>query len=364
MSSLYNPGISYADNRKNPPKIEKPYILTPAQAKAQVGVAAGPLLDYNFIKYAVDMGAGIVVYKTIRSQGWQCLPHPNCIFVEKNAEIIPGGTALASSSNESWTMTNSFGMPSDSPDVWMPDVAASQQYAEKFNRRMIVSVVGSPDKNAGGLSADQAKLALAKDYARAARLAVEAGAKEIELNLSCPNVKPELGIIYADADFVAGIVAAVRNEIGWNIPVHIKVGWHACKNNPKESDMHGMMIVADEALRAGVDGIVGINTISMNVVDADGAPALPGRTKADGSPNAVSGVCGAGIESFATKWLSDMALIKKHLKADTLSIGSSGGVVHGRQFDGRFEEGANMAFAASGAIMNPALFAQFHGIVK
>ncbi|MDR0319655.1 MAG: tRNA-dihydrouridine synthase [Rickettsiales bacterium] len=365
MTSLYNTEISYADNRKEFPKAQKPYILTQAQARAQVGVAAGPLLDYNFIKYAVDMGAGIVVYKTVRSRGWQCLPHPNCIFVDKDSEIIPGGTAFASYSNESWTMTNSFGMPSDSPEVWMDDVAVSQKYADKFGRRMIVSVVGSPDQNAASLSADQAKKALALDYARAAKMAVKAGAKEIELNLSCPNVKPELGILYADADFVAGIVEAVRNEIGWDIPVFIKVGWYAKKENALESDINNMALVAQEAMIAGADGIVGINTISMNVVNSDGTPALPGRTKADGSPNAVSGVCGRNIEPFADKWLEDMVRVREHLGGiGKLQIGSCGGVVHGSQFTGRLAKGADMAFTASGAIMNPLIFAQYHGLAK
>lgn len=348
--NLYDMGASYGDNLANPP-VFRPKLefagdprkeLTGRKVYAPVGIAAGPLLDSNFIGAAVDMGANIVTYKTVRTQRRECLAFPNCVFLGPDAAIQPGGTAV-SRNEKSDTITNSFGMPSSDPSVWMPDVAVAQNYVDaRPGRMMIVSVVGTPSDNPG-----DAVEYLANDYARCAAMAKDAGAGIIELNLSCPNVRKDLGALYQDENAAAMIISAARKEIGNEIPLFIKVGYW---QNPEV-----MRAVVSAALKAGVSGFVGINTISMNVVGADGNPALPGRLS--------SGVCGRGIEWYARDWLKSATGLRAEMKADFV-IGASGGVVDAAGFTDRLSGGADFALTATGAMLNPNIFAEyFNGVV-
>ena len=61
------------------------------------------------------------------------------------------------------------------------------------------------------------------DFARTARLAVEAGADAVEANISCPNVDSEVGQIYLASHVASCVAMAVRKEIG-DRPLLLKVG--------------------------------------------------------------------------------------------------------------------------------------------
>jgi len=350
---LYDTKRTYTENFENPP-VYHPKVRLKGNPRVQifghnvhapVGIAAGPLLNAEFIKAAVDMGANVVTYKTVRTGYRECLPYPNCVYIKPGSEITPDGAAFAQDEKTD-TITNSFGMPSSGPDVWMPDVERAQRYVdENTGRVMIVSVVGTPDDQA-----DDQIGHLANDYARCAALAKDAGARAIELNLSCPNVRKDLGAIYTDKDLTARIVSATRKEIGKQIPLFIKVGfWEKSKV---------MREVTAAAVKSGVTGIVGINTISMKVSYPDGTLPLPGRE--------TSGVCGKGIEWHAVKWLNSITDLRREVGYD-LVIGASGGIMEGYEFEDRLYRGADFALATTGAMLNPNIFVKselFKGKIK
>ena len=348
---LYDTKLSYEENFKNPP-VYQPKVRfkgTPSvplfghNVYAPVGIAAGPLLNSEFIKAAVNMGSNIATYKTVRTGRRDCLAYPNCVFLNPECAVYPDGTAH-SQDEESDTITNSFGMPSGHPDEWMPDVEIAQRYVdENPGSMMIVSVVGTPDDQVS----DQIGY-LAGDYARCAALAKEVGARVIELNLSCPNVRKDLGAIYADKDLTARIICATRKEIGKEIPLLIKVGYWQNSRTMRE--------VVPAALQAGVTGIVGINTISMKVLNKAGAPALPGRE--------TSGVCGAGIDWHAIKWLNAITDLRSEMSYNFV-IGASGGIVGSDGFKDRLYRGADFALTATGAMLDPNIFVKhFKGKIK
>jgi len=359
MSKLfYNPKLSYKKNLENPPVIDhaaefvgKPMIrLMGHKIYTPTGVAAGNLPDSNSIIAAVRAAACIVTYKTVGTRERPCHPFPNCVDIEEGpdpknpwAHIIPGGTAIATKKKTN-TQTNSFGIPSISPypneknNGWMADVAIAQEYIDAHpGRMMIVSVVGTPSDTAEDKVED-----LANDYALAGVLAQKAGARVIELNLSCPNVRADLGSIYQDYDMTSTIIKKTRNLIGDEIPLLIKVGYYE-----KENILHD---VVEAALDAGVTGFIGINTISMIINNADGTPALPGRT--------VSGVCGEGIQWYARNWLKQMVYIRKAMGKQFI-IGSCGGIMTPNEFDSRLRDGANLALAVTSMMKDPNIFINY-----
>jgi dihydroorotate dehydrogenase len=352
MKPIYDVKKTYGDNFDNPPKYEY-FELSDSEKNMPVGVPAGPLLGSGHVIAAIDAGANVVVYKTVRTRRCESLPFPNCVGLKAGAVVVPFGEAIAGRNRQNDRLrTNSFGMPSTDPSAWMPDVAIAARYAKQRGRRMIVSCVGTPDENASGQ-----KAALSDDYAKCAALAVRAGAEAIELNFSCPNVKKELGAIYLSPELVSDIIGRTKRLAGAGIPIYIKVGHFP--------NIEIMEKVVRAAVDEGAAGIVGINTISMSVIkprsktagNPNGIPALPGR------PNAVSGVCGSGIARLAEEWLKNIVDMREKLKMD-FEIGSCGGIVRAEEFSGRLDKGADMAFSASGFMSDPKLFHRFHKIAR
>jgi dihydroorotate dehydrogenase len=351
---LYNVKESYEWNFANPPKCENPIEYTtkpefefygvPVQSLA--GIPAGPLLNSEFIKYAIQIGSNINTYKTVRGVQRNCLQFPNCAYISEDAMVYPNGTAVASLDKVSDTITNSFGMPSSAPEGvngWMQDVEKAQRYTDADgNSAMIVSVVGTPDES-------NSENQLAADYAMTAKMAVEAGAKVIECNYSCPNVGKRLGAIYTFPKLSAKITNAVRKEMKDNIPVLIKVGYDASTSN-----VHDLIL---ENLKAGMSGVVGINTISMTIVDENRDELLPGRK--------TSGCCGGQIVEFAEEWFDVVAKFRENQNLD-FAIGSVGGMVASSDITDRlagdFTEQRKLDFAqlATGAILDSEIFRYFH----
>lgn len=358
--TLYKFDGSYDWNLINPPVFQQ--MVAPAEKSARlgqfgtdlpIGIPAGPLLNSDFILAALNMGSRINTYKTVRTVYRNCLPFPNCVFLKPGTLAKPSANALsepefygASLQNPTLaTMTNSFGMPSRTPLSWKPDVEKSIRYTDEVRgAALIVSVVGTPEDGAV-----DAKTQLAKDYAKCAAEAKDAGAKIIELNFSCPNVRADLGAIYLDHNFVGQIVKQTRHEIGNDSVLLIKVG--------RDESICNMEKVVKSALRNGVNGFVGINTISMNVLNSAGLPALPGRK------NGISGVCGNGIRDYAMEWLEQIGSISIHLNQGYI-IGSCGGVTKPQDFQDRLDNGADFVLSATGAMMNNQLFAQYHNLAN
>ncbi len=304
-----------------------------------IGVPAGPLLTSRWIDLAGKLGFDIPTYKTIRSQGHPCHPLPNMVFVDTHGMIKsetppPIATLVQSPSPhlEELAVTNSFGMPSMSPQFLLEDISRANACLHE-GQVMVVSVVGSNRSNCTFL----------EDFVKAALLAKNAGAKIIEANFSCPNVDKSEGCLYMSPGTVFEIGQAIVKAIA-PVPLIIKIGIFA-----SEKQMQDVFVAA---ARAGIRAISGINTVSMKVVDSHEKPAL-------GPERPTSGICGGPIREVALHFITDAAKINRKEKLDLTLIGV-GGITLPEHFNLFLNAGANVAMSATGMMWDPYLAAKWH----
>jgi len=297
------------------------------------GIAPGPLINGQFVKAALDKGFDIVTYKTVRSRPHPCHPWPNVVpvAVEGNLTLEKAAKGLVSKADfvDPIAITNSFGVPSLSPDEWQPDVAACVHYAG--NGQVVVGgFQGTPD---GSGREEQ----LIEDYVQVAKLLVEAGVKIVEANLSCPN-EGTSHLLCFDVPRVQKIAAAVKEAIG-NIPLILKTAYFA-DNNLLEHILTEVGAIAD--------AFAMINTIAAPVVTTDGSQALPGPGRLK------SGVCGAPIKWAGLEMVGRAREIraKHNLKFTIIGIG---GVTRPSDYTEYRSVGADAVECATGAMWNPYL---------
>ncbi len=309
------------------------------QVASPIGVPAGPLLNSNWVIFAAQMGFDIVTYKTIRSKPHPAHPLPNMVYVDFNRPLtredekkIIKKRAAEPTDIESLSATNSFGIPSFDSEFLLADIAKARG-ALSPGQVLIVSVVGTPREGED----------FENDFAIAAKIAADGGAQIIEADLSCPNVTTCEGSLFTNADAVYRISAQIRKATP-TLPLIIKVGLF-----PDKESLRKTMIAAK---KGGAHAICGINTISMQVVEEDGRPAL-------GEKRLHAGVCGglirnAGLEF--TKWLNAI----NREEGLGLILMATGGVTREEHFDDLFEAGADVAMSAMGMLWDPYLALRYH----
>lgn len=313
------------------------------KTKLPLGVAAGPLYNKKYMKSAAKDGFTVITWKTFRSvdrlahRSDKSFIGHNIVFIspdqlsKKNfgGKLVGKGTYNGDQNDVS--ITNSFGMPSQIPQIWMPDITEIEEYMENNSKLAITSVVGTPKD--GGTIQD-----LANDYAFVARCAESAGARVIEINLSCPNVKGKEGSIYKDPKNTTLISKTVKEGFrNPNTKLLIKVGY-ADKNYYKR---------LLKATGEYINGVVAINTIPMEVVDKKGKRALPGGI--------TSGICGKAILTLATEAVRNLVAAKKELKLKNIKVVGCGGVTSPVGFMQHIDAGAEFVMCATSALFNPRL---------
>ena len=353
MTPIYDIHKTYLDNAENGPFFNETVperIWPPNQdmwtdflgfkIASPIGIAAGPLLNAKWINLASHLGFDVLCYKTIRSKEHAGHPLPNMLYVDSNRQLSPQNLPdkLMSANSvprdiESVAVTNSFGMPSRSPEYLRKDIPLANA-SLKSGQVMIVSVVGTPGK-AGEDIAD--------DFVKTALLAKECGADIIEANFSCPNVTTGEGCLYYDAATVLRIASRIVQTIG-DTPLILKVGLF-----PSQESMSNAFVAA---AKAGVRAICGINTISMKVVDPFGKPAL-------GEGRLSSGICGAPIREAAVDFVRKARQINDKEKLG-MAIMAVGGAVLPNHFDIFLNEGADIAMTAAGMLWDPYLAINYH----
>lgn len=308
------------------------------------GIPAGPLLDSRYTHAAFLEGFDIAVYKTVRSQPWACNAFPNVLSVHPQGDSIdPEGTekdegVLADSDFGTdaarISISNSFGVPSQDPDVWQPDMALAVQQAGA-GQVLVGSFQGS---RTPGMSDD----AYIADCVTTARLVQETGAKIIEMNTSCPN-EGHNRLLCHNPELVGRICDAVKNEIG-DTPFMIKLAYL-----PADEQVETM--VRDTAAHGTVQALCTINTISCKLVDAQGGQALPGAGRDR------SGVCGAAIRPAGLAMVQRVAAVRELLGVPFDIVGV-GGVTTPADYEAYRAAGAAAVMSATGAMWNPALARQ------
>lgn len=337
---VYDPDLSYRENAERGPFFSQVFPERPPAKKtwdflghkilSRIGVPAGPLLNARWIAFAAKLGFDVLTYKTIRSKEHAGHPLPNVLYIRRTDQNSAVRTNASPKTIDDITITNSFGMPSRSPDFLMQDI-------ERANRSLIpgqvliVSVTGTPERN------------LLSDFIETACLARAAGAKIIEANFSCPNVDKKEGQLYMSPDAVKEYTAKIAAAIH-PIPLILKVG--------KFSHEEQMREVFLAAARSGARAICGLNSVSLRVLNEKKEPAL-------GKGRESSGVCGSAIREEALHFTKKAKEIIKKEKLDFTLIGV-GGIMRPEHFDLFFEEGADIAMSATGMMWDPYLAMRYH----
>src|SRR3972149_5969716 len=229
---FYDPNISYEENYEKGPfgafsdgevfkqKGEPQVDFFGQKVYTPFGIPAGPLVNADFCKAAFEKGFDTCVYKTFRTAFFPCHPYPNilAVKVEGDLTVEKAQSKLIADNNysEPLSITNSFGVPSREPIVWKEDVKKAISYAGK-GQLLVLSFMGT-------VRGDQSPEDFIADYALAAKLSVQTGAKVLEMNLSCPNIGNE-GLVCYNLEMTQKVCEAVRKEIG-DIPLILKVGYY------------------------------------------------------------------------------------------------------------------------------------------
>ncbi|MDP1608553.1 MAG: tRNA-dihydrouridine synthase [Chlamydiales bacterium] len=340
--SLYDINQSYSFNAAHGPFFTGEIPERPLSSKkidflgfslnSPLGVPAGPLLNARWVELAGKLGFDLPVYKTIRSFAHPGHALPNILYVEPDSPSTAHLLEEIPSDPTQISITNSFGMPSQSPDFLLQDIAKANQCLQE-GQLLIVSIVGTPGQG----------VSFADDFVRTAIFAKEAGAKVIEANFSCPNVGHAEGCLYTSPETVRAFASAIVKAIH-PIPLTLKVGVFA-----NESLMRQMFIAA---ARAGVRAICGINSVSMHVEDGQGKPAL-------GASRPSSGICGAAIKPQALQFIQAAHQINQQERLD-LTLMSCGGIMRPEHIDEFLQQGATIAMSATGMMWEPYLAFKWH----
>lgn len=291
-----------------------------------LGVAAGPLLNSRWLLYYAALGFDVLTYKTVRSTWRECYPLPNLQPVECG-QLRGGENHLATRDEMAGSWAVSFGMPSASPEVWQTDVERARSALAK-EKVLSVSVVGTIEE---GWTLD----ALANDYARCARWAVESGADVVETNFSCPNVSTCDGQLYQEPASAAVVAARVRESIG-RTPLLVKIG------HVEAIEAAGALV---EALAPHVDGLSMTNSIATQVAARDGQLLFDGQRR---------GICGeATREASLAQTRMFAALVRKAALDWTLiGVGGASRVEHVRDY---LAAGATAVHVATAAMTDPSV---------
>lgn len=340
----YRIDLSYNENYHRGPffdgafperSLRHPASFLGFKVNSRLGVPAGPLLNANWVTAYARLGFDLLVYKTVRTCARSSHPAPNCLVLDIKEAITEkdiGGRLVALQKSEApqltqMSITNSFGMPSQAPEIWQTDVAKAKA-GLKQGQILIVSVVGTPGQ----------RPRLADDYADAAAMALEAGAQIIEINLSCPNVVGREGALFSDPDASSEVSSRVKKRIG-SIPLLIKIGYIP--------DIQGLQqVVAANAPH--VQGIASVNTLSFEIVNPDASPALPGKGRL------TSGVCGSAIKPCAMNQAARLVQLRQKEGYEFVVVGV-GGAMTAEDIQDYFNLGVDAVMSATGAMWDPYL---------
>jgi dihydroorotate dehydrogenase len=298
------------------------------------GIPAGPLLNSAFCAAAFRKGFDICVYKTVRSDVFPCHPFPNVLAIHPEGDLtfekLQQPLVADTSYTEPLSITNSFGVPSKAAAIWQEDAKKAIAAAGK-GQVLVLSFMGTVHEG-------QTPQAFVEDYAHAAKLAYETGAKILETNLSCPNIGNE-GLVCYDLDVTEMVAKAIRREIG-STPLILKVGYYK-----SDTDMERLAEIVNEY----ADSVSGINTLQGEIRDSMGQQALPGS-----AARLRSGVCGSGIRWAGLDFVKRMRAIRDR-RGFAFSIEGVGGVTSAADYHVYRDAGADSVMSATGAMWNPYL---------
>lgn len=359
MPAYYDPAKTYEENFADGPfpvTTDEPVFINEGEPQYEFfghllyspfGIPAGTLLNSNYVKYAFERGFDVLCYKTQRSREFPVNEFPNIVYVEvdgdltleKAAQPLVARTDTSKSPSE-LSITNSFGVPSKGPGYWIDDLKKALSYQGR-GQLLIMSVVGTITH---GFSEED----YFNDFAKTAKTAVEAGAKVIEVNLSCPNVATE-GVVCYSPKAVIEITKRTKAAIG-EIPLIAKLGYFSAAQQ-------GVLEEIVEQTKNYCDAFSVINTIAAPIVDENGEQALPG-------PNRLkAGVCGRSIRWAGLDMVKRLETLRVQ-KGYAYKIIGVGGVMTAQDFAAYQAAGADVVQSATGSMWNTKLGAEVKAYLK
>lgn len=210
-------------------------------------LASGVLCTGSLLKRAGLSGAGAVVTKSLTLAGRKGYETPVIVGVKKG-------------------LVNAVGLANPGIKAFLKD---DLPLAREGGVPVIVSVAGASPR----------------EFARLSKMAAEAGADAVELNLSCPHVKGHGLEMGGDPALVRRIVKEAVSAV--EIPVHVKLGL---------GDRIPDSAAAAEA--SGAEAVVAINTIRAIAIDINARkPVLS---------NTYGGLSGPAIHPIALRCVHEL----------------------------------------------------------
>jgi dihydroorotate dehydrogenase (NAD+) catalytic subunit len=302
----------------------------------RLGISAGPLVNGRAVKAALDHGWDIVTYKTVRSGEHPVNGFPNLVptALEQlyTKEVAERGIRAVRAFSFPSSPTNSFGVPSAPPEIWIEDAKQAVDYA-KEGQVVVVSFQGTPKGN-GDVEA------FIKDHALAARLVKQTGAKVLEVNTSCPN-EGNSDLLCLDYKTSGRVVEAIRAEIGGEVKLLVKICYF---------DDQQLLRNFVKAVSPYINGFTAINTAPARVIDHRGNPIFGlGRER--------SGISGEYIRPLGVDMVRRLDDLRWKLGLD-ISIVGVGGVFDEIDYSEYLDAGADAVETATGSLANPNLARQ------
>ena len=206
-------------------------------------LAAGILgLTGSSLRSVVEAGAGAVVTKSVGLKPREGYPNPTVVQV--NCGLL-----------------NAVGLPNPGVQNFGEEI----REAKETGVPVIVSIFGFSSE----------------EFAEVAKVAVNAGADALELNVSCPHVEKTGAEIGNDPRLVEEIVRKVKNAV--DKPVFVKL-------TPNVANIAEM---AKAAVKAGADAITAINTVRAMAIEIETTRPL--------LANKIGGLSGPAIKPVAVR---------------------------------------------------------------
>lgn len=343
---FYDPEKSYEENFQEGPfgvfkdgevfknESEPQYDFLGQKVFSPFGIPAGPLLNGNFCKRALDKGFDIVTYKTVRSSKYPSHPWPNVLAVKINGNLTikktQGSLIIEENYHTPLSITNSFGVPSREPEFWQKDLNEVIKYARP-GQVVIGSFQGSKKEK-------QSAEEYINDFRITAKMLKDTGVKIIEVNLSCPNEGTN-SLLYYNTERSVKVIQVIKKAIG-DIPLIVKIGYFENKK---------MLQNFVKKIGNMVQGISAINTILVEeIVDKKGNQALPGEGRLR------SGICGHAVKWAGLEMVKRLEKLRQEFNYSYIIIGV-GGVSSVEDFLEYKNAGADVVMSATGAMWNPYL---------
>jgi len=345
---FYDPKKSYEENYKQGPfgafadgeilknEGEPQFNFFGHKVNAPIGIAAGPLINGNFMKGAFEKGFDICVYKTVRTHAKKCNDWPNVLPVNIEGDLTlekaRKGLVTKKEFEEPLAITNSFGNPSFDPAVWQVDIMELMKWANERKGQVVCGMIEGTRWSENFTEQD-----FLNDWVLAARLMNETGIHVIEANFSCPNEGDRVKrLLCFDTVQSCRIAEAIKKEIG-NTPLVIKLPYFE-----NENELRTMV----EKLGKIANGFSAINTIPSAVYDEKGNQALAG-----GEWRLRSGICGAPIKWAGLEMVTRLKKLREEFGYKYTIIGV-GGVSTPEDFFEYRNAGADVVMSATGAMWN------------